>query len=160
MERSCTPFTLMERLAGKGSSPYLYVYRTPIVFYGLVHLDLLWVQQFKGHLLELLLKLFPLRGKLALLRAKKPGEGELVMLGMLMLGPVMLVIMLLGIMLVKLEKLKLVLLGKLQLVMLGMIKMHILRLLLQQLMEMLVKLGLIKMILEMRDCCFNSLWRC
>ena len=86
MERSCTPFTLMERLAGKGSSPYLYVYRTPIVFYGLVHLDLLWVQQFKGHLLELLLKLFPLRGKLALLRAKKPGEGELVMLGMLQLG--------------------------------------------------------------------------
>jgi len=76
----------MERLAGKGSSPYLYVYRTPIVFYGLVHLDLLWVQQFKGHLLELLLKLFPLRGKLALLRAKKPGEGELVMLGMLQLG--------------------------------------------------------------------------
>ena len=51
-----------------------------------MHLGLLWVQQFKGHLLELLLKLFPLRGKLALLRAKKPGEGELVMLGMLQLG--------------------------------------------------------------------------
>lgn len=68
MERSCTPFTLMERVAGKGSSPYLYVYRTPIVFYGLVHLDLLWVQQFQGHLLELRLQFLPLRGKLALLR--------------------------------------------------------------------------------------------
>jgi len=58
----------MERVAGKGSSPYLYVYRTPIVFYGLVHLDLLWVQQFQGHLLELRLQFLPLRGKLALLR--------------------------------------------------------------------------------------------
>lgn len=46
----------------------MYVYRTPIVFYGLVHLDLLWVQQFQGHLLELLLQFLPLRGKLALLR--------------------------------------------------------------------------------------------
>lgn len=36
-----------------------------------VHLDLLLVQQFQGHLLELLLSFLPLRGKLALKRVRK-----------------------------------------------------------------------------------------